>query len=148
MSKTKRYSPEIKERAVRLLQEVRRDYPSLWATFESIATKCGCAETTLHERVKRHEIDSGIRDGMTTAERERIKSLEREVKELRQAIGAMMRISPLGIFGANHPLETPELPPQSRTSWRPSPATRVLLASGCFGTGNATGFTRNRVSKQ
>jgi transposase len=85
MSKTKQYSPEVKERAVRMVQEARKDYPSQWAAVESIAPKIGCACATLHEWVKRHEIDVGVRDGVTTAERERIKALEREVKELRQA---------------------------------------------------------------
>lgn len=85
MSKTNKYSPEVKERAVRLVQEARKDYPSLWATVASIAPKIGCAGATLHEWVKRHEIDAGVRDGVTSAERERIKALEREVKELRQA---------------------------------------------------------------
>ena len=85
MSKTKQYSPEVKERAVRMVQEARKDYLSLWAAVESIAPKIGCAGTTLQEWVKRYEIDAGVRDGMTTAERERIKALEREVKELRQA---------------------------------------------------------------
>ena len=64
MSKTKQYSPEVKERAVRLVQEARKDYPSLWAAVESIAPKIGCAGATLYEWVKRHEIDSGLRDGM------------------------------------------------------------------------------------
>ena len=85
MSNTKQYSPEVKERAVRMVQEARKDYPSQWAAVESIAPKIGCAGATLHEWVKRHEIDSGIRDGVTSAERERIKALEQEVKELRQA---------------------------------------------------------------
>jgi transposase len=85
MSKTKQYSPEVKERAVRMVQEARKDYLSLWAAVESIAPKIGCAGATLQEWVKRYEIDAGVRDGMTTAERERIKALEREVKELRQA---------------------------------------------------------------
>ena len=85
MNKSNRYSPEVKERAVRLVQEARKDYPSQWAAVESIAPKIGCAAVTLHEWVKRHEIDAGIRDGVPSAERERIKCLEREVKELRQA---------------------------------------------------------------
>ena len=85
MSKTKQYSPEIKERAVRMVQEARKDYPSHWAAVESIAPKIGGAGATLHEWVKRDEIDTGMRDGVTTAERERIKALERENKELRQA---------------------------------------------------------------
>ena len=85
MNKSNKYSPEIKERAVRMVQEARKDYASQWAALESIAPKIGCAAVTLHEWVKKHEIDSGIRDGVPSAERERIKALEREVKELRQA---------------------------------------------------------------
>lgn len=85
MSKTNQYSPEVRERAVRLVQEARKEYPSLWSAIESIAPKIGCSAQTLHEWVKKHEIDAGMRDGVTPAERERIKALEREVKELRQA---------------------------------------------------------------
>ena len=85
MSKSPRYSPEVRERAVRLVQEARKDHPSQWATIESIAPKIGCAAQTLHDWVKQHEVNVGERDGMTTAERERIKALERENKELRQA---------------------------------------------------------------
>lgn len=80
-----KYSLEVRERAVRLVQEARKDYPSQWAAVESIAPKIGCAAVTLHEWVKRHEIDTGQRDGVTTAERERIKALEQENKELRKA---------------------------------------------------------------
>jgi transposase len=82
---TAKYSPEVRERAVRLVQEHRGEYPSLWATVESIAGKIGCSPPTLHEWVKRHEIDTGLRDGVTSEERERIKALERENKELRRA---------------------------------------------------------------
>lgn len=85
MSKTNKYSPEVRERAVRLVQEARKEYPSLWSAVESIAPKIGCSAQTLHEWVEKHEIDAGTRDGVTTAERERIKALEREVEELRQA---------------------------------------------------------------
>jgi transposase len=85
MSKTNRYSPEVREPAVRLVQEPRKDYPSLWSAVESIAPKIGCAGVTLHDWVKKHEIETGVRDGVPLAERERIKALEREVKELRQA---------------------------------------------------------------
>ena len=82
---TKKYSPEVRERAVRMVQEHRGEYPSLWAAVESIASKIGCASQTLHEWVKRAEIDSGKRDGLSSSERERIKDLEREVKQLRRA---------------------------------------------------------------
>ena len=60
-------------------------YPSLWAAVESIAPKIGCVPQTPLEWVKREEVDGGQRDGLTTSERERIKALEREVKELRRA---------------------------------------------------------------
>ena len=83
--KSNRFSPEVRERAVRLVQEHRGDYPSLWACIESIAPKIGCVPQTLNDWVKQHEIDTGTRDGLSTDERERIKSLEREVKELRRA---------------------------------------------------------------
>ncbi|MCG9125949.1 transposase, partial [Laribacter hongkongensis] len=85
MSKTNKYSPEVRERAVRLVQEARKDRASLWAAVESIAPMIGCSTVTLHEWVKKHEIDSGVRNGVPAAGRERIKALEREVKELRQA---------------------------------------------------------------
>jgi transposase len=85
MKKTPRYSPEVRERAVRMVQEHRGEYPSLWAATESIAVKIGCAAQTLNQWIRKYEIDSGTRDGVTSAERERIKALEREVKELRRA---------------------------------------------------------------
>ena len=85
MNKTKKYSPEVKERAVRLVQEYRSEYPSLWATIESIAPKIGCAPSTLHDWINKYEIDTGLLDGITSEKRERIKALEREVKELRRA---------------------------------------------------------------
>ena len=77
-NKANKFSPEVRERAVRLVQENRGDYPSLWAAVESIAPKIGCVPQTLHEWVKRAEIDAGQRDGLTTSERERLKALERE----------------------------------------------------------------------
>ena len=83
--KSNRFSPEVRERAVRMVQEHRGEYPSLWAAIESIALKIGCAPQTLHEWVRKHEVDAGERPGVTTDERERIKALERENKELRRA---------------------------------------------------------------
>ena len=82
---TPKYSPEVRERAVRMVQEHCGEYPSLWAAIESIAPKIGCVSQTLHEWVKKHEMDTGLRDGVTTDERERLKALERENKELRKA---------------------------------------------------------------
>ena len=85
MNKSNKFSPEVRERAVRLVQEHRGDYPSLWAAVESIAPKIGCVPQTLLDWVKRQEIDAGVREGMTTTEAQRVKDLEREVKELRRA---------------------------------------------------------------
>ena len=84
-AKAPKYSPEVRERAVRMVQEHRGEYSSPWAAVESIAPKIGCSPHTLHEWVKRHEVDTGLRDGVTSEECERIKALEREVKELRRA---------------------------------------------------------------
>ena len=80
-----KFSPEVRERAVRLVQEHRGEYPSLWAAIESIAPKIGCVPQTLSDWVKRCEIDSGQREGLSSSEREQLKALQREVKELRRA---------------------------------------------------------------
>ncbi|MBD3650782.1 MAG: IS3 family transposase [Alcanivorax sp.] len=85
MTKSNKFSPEVRVRAVRLVQEHRGEYPSLWAAVESIAPKIGCVPQTLLEWVKRAEIDAGDRPGTTTAEAQRLKELERENKELRRA---------------------------------------------------------------
>ncbi len=79
------YSPELRERAVRMVRERRGDYPSLWAAVLALAPKFGCAPQTLHEWVKRGEIDAGVRPGLTSDERERMRALEKENRELRQA---------------------------------------------------------------
>ena len=84
MNKSNKFSPEVRERAVRLVQEHRGEYPSLWSAVESIAPKIGCVPQTLLEWVKRREVDAGVRPGVTTAEAQRVKELEREVKELRR----------------------------------------------------------------
>lgn len=85
MRKSTKFSPEVRERAVRMVLEHCGEYPSLWAAIESIAPKIGCVAQTLHEWVRRHEVDSGTRAGISSDERERIKALERENKELRRA---------------------------------------------------------------
>ena len=82
---TPKYSPEVRERAIRLVQEHRNEYSSQWAAVRSIAPKIGCTPETLYDWVKKHEIDTGLRDGVTSEERERIKLLDRENKELRRA---------------------------------------------------------------
>ena len=85
MSKSNKFSPEVRERAVRMVQEHRGEYPSLWAAIESIAPKIGCVPQTLSEWVKRADVDAGVRAGVTTSETQRVKELEREVRELRKA---------------------------------------------------------------
>jgi transposase len=85
MKKSTKFSPEVRERAVRLVFECRNDHSSEWAAVESIAVKIGCTPQTLLSWVRRQERDTGQRDGLTSAEQQRIKDLEREVKELRKA---------------------------------------------------------------
>ena len=85
MTRTGRYPVEVRERAVRLVLEHAGDYASEWAAITSIATKCGMTAETLRKWVRRAEVDGGARPGLTTDERERLKALERENRELRRA---------------------------------------------------------------
>ena len=73
MKKSNKFSPEVREREVRMVQDHRGEYPSLWAAIESIAPKIGCVPQTLNEWVKRVEVDTGVRDGVSTAEAQRVK---------------------------------------------------------------------------
>ncbi len=85
MKTTTNFSLEVKDRAVRMVREHRDDHESQWATIGSVATKIGCAAETLRRWVRQAERAKGERAGMSSAERERIKALEQEVRELRQA---------------------------------------------------------------
>ena len=85
MSKSNRYSPEVRERAVRMVSELQHEYSSQWQAVVSIASKIGCTAETLRRWVRRAEVDSGQRAGITSDERARIKELERENRELRRA---------------------------------------------------------------
>ena len=85
MSRATRYPPEIRERAVRMVFEQQPEHSSQWATIRSVSSKFGMSAETLRAWVRRVEVDAGQRPGITTEERERLKLLERENKELRRA---------------------------------------------------------------
>jgi transposase len=85
MTRTGRFSPEVRERAVRLVLEHAAQHGSQWAAISSIAEKIGCSAETLRGWVRQAERDAGHRPGLTTDERARLKQLERENAELRRA---------------------------------------------------------------
>jgi transposase len=85
MKKPSRFSPEVRDRAVRMVLEHQNEHDSQWAAITSIAGKIGCSAETLRNWVRQAERDHGQRAGLTTDERARLKQLEREVFELRRA---------------------------------------------------------------
>ena len=85
MTRAIRYPPELRQRAVRLVREHRAEHPSEWAAIQSVAAKLGMTPETLRIWLRRDEVDRHQRPGVTSAERERIRELERENRELRRA---------------------------------------------------------------
>ncbi len=85
MTRSNRYSPEVRERAVRMVLENEREHDSQWSAIVSIASKIGCSPETLRKWVRQTEVDTGRRGGLTSDERARMKELERENRELRRA---------------------------------------------------------------
>jgi transposase len=85
MKKSVKFSPEVRERAVRMVGECRGDHPSQWAAADSIAAKVGCTAQTLLSWVRQHARGTGQRKGPTTADQKRVKELGREVCERRRA---------------------------------------------------------------
>jgi|SRR5664280_1738457 len=84
MSRSTRYSPELRERAVRMVLDRREDYKSEWAALTAISKLLGMSPETLRTWVRRIQVDQGARPGLTTDERAQLKALEREVKDLRR----------------------------------------------------------------
>ncbi len=85
MPRPSTFSPEVRERAIRMVQEQTPAHGSRWAAARSVAEKLGCHPETLRSWIRRHEVDTGARAGVTTADQARVKELERENRELRRA---------------------------------------------------------------
>ena len=93
MSRASKFSPEVRERSVKMVLEHQGKYESQWAAIVSVSAKVGCTAETLRGWIRQHERDIGKREGMTTPEKERIKALEREVRELRQVNEILRKVS-------------------------------------------------------
>ena len=108
MSKTRnKFSPEVRARAVRMILDHQGDYPSRWSAVVSIAEKIGCVPQTLHEWAKKAAVDSGKRGGIPTETADKLKALERENRELRQANEILRKASAYFAQAELDPLRLP-----------------------------------------
>ncbi|EHV17250.1 transposase family protein [Escherichia coli DEC4F] len=104
MTKNTRFSPEVRQRAIRMVLESQDEYDSQWAAICSIAPKIGCTPETLRVWVRQHERDTGGGDGgLTSAERQRLKELERENRELRRSNDILRQASAYFVEGGVRP---------------------------------------------
>lgn len=101
--KSQQFSPEVRERAVRMVQEHQGEYETQWAAIRSIAEKIGCSAEALRTWLRRAERDAGQRPGLTTDDQQRLKGLEREVRELRRANEILRKASVESIGQCNTP---------------------------------------------
>ena len=85
MNKKPGYPPEVRERAVRLVLTTEHEHTSRWAATQSVATKIGCTSETLRRWINKIEVDSGTKPGVTTNQAQKVKELEREIRELKRA---------------------------------------------------------------
>src|SRR4026207_2178471 len=114
---TNKFSPEVRTRAVRVVLDHASEHPSRWAAVTSIAAKIGCTPQTLHDWVKKAEVDRGQRAGVPTEMADKLKALERENRELRQANEILRKAS---AYFATAELDRRVQPrPPSRTDHQP-----------------------------
>jgi len=117
---------------VKLVLEHQAGYDSQWAAIGSVASKIGCTAETLRGRVRQHERDTGRREGMTTTDKERIKQLEREVRELRQANEILRKASAYFAQAGPRPSSTGWIPrPTCVRCWNGLPIIRSTASKSC-----------------